>query len=131
MHRRGLLSTVLLGGFLAGCLDPEPGNGTSPEREPAPDERAEITSHELVRYDVGTDEETVVIEGTVQIHEPDLQHIELRGQFFDAEDELLDTTFERLRELEVGTQPFDVQYPETGPAAEAVDGYTIDITTIV
>jgi len=131
MNRRGLLSTLVFTAFVAGCGDVGPGNGTSPEDESDPDDRAEIVDHELVRHDPGTDEATVAIEGHVRINEADLQHVELRGQFFDADDEPLDTTFERLRNLEVGTQPFEIQYPEVGQVTEAVDGYAIEITTIV
>lgn len=131
MHRRGLLSAIVIGGALAGCVDTGPENGTPDEEEPTPDERAEITDHRLRRDDAGTDEETVSIAGTVRIAAEGLQHVELRGRFFDAEDDPLDTTFERLTDLDVGTQAFEVQYPEVGPPAAAVERYTIDITTIV
>ena len=137
MYRRGLLSTVAFGGALAGCTDLVPSDGApSDDGEPldggeSPDDRAEIVGHGLVRYDAGTEEATVAIEGTIRINEPNLQHVELRGRFFDAEGEPLDTTFERLRELDVGTHPFEVQYPEIGSPTEAVEGYGIEITTIV
>lgn len=131
MYRRGLLSTVAFGGFLAGCTDLTPPDGESSDDGESPDDRAEIVEHGLVRYDAGTEEATVVIEGTIRIHEPDLQHVELRARFLDAEDEPLDTTFERLRELDVGTHPFEVQYPEVGQPTEAVEGYDIEIATIV
>lgn len=131
MYRRGLLSTLVFAAFVAGCSDVEPGNGPPSEDESDPDDRAEIVDHELVRHDHGTDEATVAIEGRVRINEADLQHVELRGQFFDADDEPLDTTFERLQDLEIGTQSFEVQYPEVGPVTEAVDEYAIEITTIV
>ena len=127
MYRRRLLSAAAVAA-VAGCNGTEPTNGTPDESD---DERAEIVEHELVRADPGTDEETVTITGTVRIDEEGLQHIELRGRFFDAEDGQLDTTFERLRELDVGTQPFEIRYPETGPAAAAVEGYEVAITTIV
>jgi len=130
MYRRGLLSTLAVVASLAGCNDPEPANGTGTEAE-EPDERAMIIEHELVREAVGTEEEAVRIEGTVRIEAEGLQHVELRGQFFDAEEELLDTTYERLQELTVGTQSFGIQYPEIGPMAGAVDGYEISITTII
>ncbi len=130
MHRRGLLSTVAFGGFLSGCADFVP-SGDPPDDEGPPDDRAEIIDHTLVRYDAETEQATVVIEGTVRINEPDLQHVELRGRFFDAEGEPLDTTFERLQELDVGTQSFEVEYPEIGPPTEAVEGYDVEITTIV
>ncbi len=131
MYRRGLLSTVAFGSALAGCPDPEPTNGTPPEEETSPDERVEIADHRLARREEGTDEETVVIEGSVRIFEEGLEHVELRGQFFDADDELLDTTFERLQELDVGIEHFEIQYPDVGPAAAAVEGYAIEITTVI
>lgn len=131
MYRRRLLSSLALVLSLAGCSDIDPTNGPESDPEATPDRRAELLTHELVREAVGTDEEAVAIEGTVRINEDGLQHVELRGRFFDAEDEPLDTTFERLRELTVGTQPFEIQYPELGPAAAAVEGYDIEITTVV
>ena len=130
MYRRGFLSTLAVAAPLAGCSGPEPTNGTDSEAE-EPDERAMIVEHELVREEIGTDEETVRIEGTVRIEAEGLQHVELQGQFFDAEEELLDTTFERLQELTVGTQSFEIQYPEIGPMAEVVDGYEVSISTII
>lgn len=144
MYRRGLLSTFAIGG-LAGCNVPGSGNGNGtpsepeddpegdpdPDPEDEPDDRAQIVDHELVRRDTGTDDETVTIEGAVRIEAEGLQHVELRGRFFGEGDEVLDTTFERLRELEVGTQPFEIRYPEMGPAAAAIDGYDVAITTVV
>lgn len=130
MYRRGLLSAVAVGS-VAGCSDLDPIDGADPESETEPDDRARIVDHELVRSDVGTDEETVAIEGTVRIDDGELQHVELRGRFYDSDEELLDTTFERLRELEIGTQPFEIRYPEMGTAAAAIDGYDVAITTIV
>lgn len=138
MYRRGLLSMFAIGS-LAGCNGLDSGNGapSEPEDEPEnesedePDDRAHIVDHELVRRDAGTDDETVTIEGAVRINEEELQHVELRGRFFGEDDEVLDTTFERLRELELGTQPFAIQYPEMGSAAAAIDGYDVAITTVV
>lgn len=131
MYRRGLLATVAAGMSLAGCNDKEPADGTPPEDESMSDEGAEIVDHDLVRHDIGTEEATVVIEGTVRIVRADLQHVELRGQFFDKENELLDTTFERLQELDVGTQPFEIEYFDVGPETAKVDGYAVAITTII
>ena len=131
MHRRGLLSALAFASALAGCNDTEPANGTPSEPEETPDDRAEIVDHELVRTDAGTDEETVHIDGTVRIGVEGLQHVEVRGRFFGEDERQLDTTFERLRELEVGTQSFEIQYPETGPDAAAVEGYDVAITTVV
>lgn len=130
MYRRGFLSTLAVALPIAGCSDTEPANGT-PEAEEAPNDRVELLEHELLREDVGTEEETVSIEGSVRIDESGLQHVELRGRFFDADEELLDTTFERLQRLDVGEHPFAIQYPEMGSAAAAVEGYDIAITTVV
>lgn len=131
MYRRGLLSAIALASALAGCNDTEPADETPAEPEATPDERAAIVDHELVRDDAGTDEETVHIEGAVRIDVEGLQHVELRGRFFDADERRLDTTFERLRELDVGTHPFEIQYPDVGPAAATVAGYDVAITTVV
>ena len=130
MYRRGLLSVFAIGS-LAGCNGLDSGNGAPSEPEDEPDDRAHIVDHELVRRDAGTDDETATIEGAVRINEEGLQHVELRGRFFGEGDEVLDTTFERLRELELGTQPFAIQYPEMGPAAAAIEGYDVAITTVV
>jgi len=130
MYRRGLLSAVAAGS-VAGCPDLDPTDGTDPESETEPDDRVRIVDHELVRSDVGTDEEAVSIEGSVRIKDEELQHVELRGRFYDSDEELLDTTFERLRELEIGTQPFEIRYPEMGTAAASIDEYDVAITTIV
>jgi hypothetical protein len=131
MYRRGLLSSLALVPSLAGCSHLDGATRPDSDAETTPDERAELVTHELVREAAGTDEETVAIEGAVRINQDGLQHVELRGRFFDAEDEPLDTTFERLRELAVGTQPFEIRYPELGPAAAAVEGDDIEITTVV
>lgn len=130
MYRRALLSSVAVGSF-AGCADLDPADGADPEAEDEPDDRVQFVEHALVRNDVGTDDETVSIEGSVRILEEGLQHVELQGRFYDSDEELLDTTFERLQEIEIGTQPFAIRYPEMGSAAAAIDGYDVAITTIV
>lgn len=131
MYRRGLLSALALAPALAGCNDTEPSNGTPSQPTETPDERATVVDHELVRTDAGTDEETVRIDGIVRIGVEGLQHVELRGRFFGENERQLDTTFERLRELGVGTQSFEIRYPETGPAAATVEGYDVAVTTVV
>lgn len=126
MDRRRFLSVVAVVA-VAGCNDgPPDGNGTD-----TPDDRVELVGHYLVRIDVGSEEERAIVEGTVRITEPDLQYIELRVQFYDAEGEQLDSTNERIQELEEGTQRFAVEYPRRGEAARAVDDYEIEIQTIL
>ena len=129
MRRRRLLAAVAGAVFLAGCSDGEPVNGT-PEEE-TPDERAEIISHDLVRYEEGTEDERVAIEGEVRIREEGLEHIEIEARFFDEDEELLDVTNERLKELDVGVQEFEVEYPYYGERAQSVDGYAIEVSSII
>lgn len=129
MRRRRLLAGVAGVVLVAGCNEAEPENGTPAEE--TPDKRVTIESHELVRYDEETDDESVVIEGEVRIHEEDLQHVELEARFFDAEEEQLDVTNERLTDLDVGVQEFEIQYPNFGDRARAVEGYSIAIATVV
>lgn len=126
MDRRRFLSVVGCAA-VAGCNDGPPDeNGTD-----TPDGRVEIVDHYLVRVDVGSEEERAIVEGTARITEPDLQYIELRVLFHDAAGEQLDSTNERIRELEAGLQRFAVEYPHRGEAARAVDDYEIIIQTIL
>lgn len=129
MRRRRVLATLASAVLAAGCTEGEPENGTPDDDDP--DERVEIESHELVRYDEGTDDESVAVEGEVRINESGLEHIELEARFFDAEEEQLDITNERLEEFDVGVQPFAIQYPGFGEAARAVQGYQIAVASVV
>lgn len=129
MRRRRLLTVVSGTLFLAGCSEGEPENGT-PEEE-TPDERVEIVSHALVRDDEGTEDERVAIEGEVRIREEGLEHVELEARFFDEGEQLLDVTNERLKELDVGVQEFEIEYPYFGERARAVDGYAIEVSSII
>lgn len=131
MQRRGLLVAVAGVVSVAGCNDAEPTNGTPMETEETPDERVEIIDSELVRRDAGTEEATVAIEGRVRVYEADLQHVELRARFFDEEGNILDTTFDRLQELGVGTRRFSIRFPHEGERAEEVDGFDITVSTVV
>ena len=128
MYRRELLGAVMGVSALAGCngrLDDDP-----PETD-TPDGRVELVEHGLVRRNVGSDEELAVIEGTVRINEPGLEYIELRAEFYDTEGELLDTTLERIQELEEGKQEFTVEYPRQGEAATEVETYDISVSTVL
>lgn len=127
MDRRKFLSVVVAVG-IAGCPEDPPDENGETE---TPEDRVELVAHYLVRIDVGTEEERAIVEGTVRIKEPDIQYIELRVQFYDADGEQLDSTNERIQELEEGTQGFAVEYPRRGEDARAVDDYDIEIQTIL
>ena len=129
MRRRRLLTAVAGVVLIAGCNNGEPDNGTPSDE--TPDERVEIQSHELQRTEEGTADERVAIAGEVRINKADLDYVELEARFFDANEEQLDVTNERLEELEVGSQPFEIEFPNFGEQARAVEGYQIEVATIV
>lgn len=128
MYRRELLCAVAGSCALAGC-NGEPSG--PPANDETPDGRVELVEHSLVRRDVGSEDERAVIEGTVRISEPDLEYVELRAEFYDVEGELLDTTLERIRELEKGKQEFTVEYPRRGESAAEVEEYDIVVATVL
>jgi len=129
MRRRRLLAAIGGAVLAAGCTEGEPANGTPDDDDD--EDRVEIVSHELVRRDEETDEESVAIEGEVQIREEGIEHVELEARFFDADEEQLDITNERLEKIDVGVQQFSVQYPNFGEEARAVEGYQIDVASVV
>lgn len=124
MNRRQALLTALGVGVtvVAGCLSLDDDNA---------DEPVTISSHDLVRRDVGTEEETVTIEGTVEIHADGLQLIEITVEFFDDEGESLGPHTDVIDDFSPGTQAFAVQYPNQGEAAATVANYDITVTTAV
>lgn len=129
MHRRAILGAIGGAVAVAGCLDQgEPANGT-PDDENG--DQVRILSHELFRREEGTDEETVVIQGLIRILEEGLEHVELEGRFFDEDEELLDTTTERVQEVDVGRHEFEIVYPQFGEPARAVAGYQVSVGTII
>lgn len=109
---------------VAGCLSLDDESGDENAAEPVT-----ISSHELVRRDVGTEEETVTIEGTVEIHEEGLQLVELTAEFFDQDGESLGPHTDVIEDFSPGTQSFAVQYPNQGEAAATVTTYDITVTT--
>ncbi len=131
MHRRRLLATgagAILSG-IAGCL----GNlgPTDGPADPDPEERVRIVESELVREEEGTDEETVAVEGVAQIiGDEEIRYVEVRAEFYDAEDELLDSTNERIEDVtERRRWEFRIEYPNYGEAAAEVRGYSVDVAT--
>lgn len=127
MYRRELLC-VGLSGAVAGC-NWRPGNGQQTEETPR--HRVDLREHSLIRRNVGTEDERALIRGFVRIFVSDLQYIELRAEFYDEHDEVLDTTLERIQELEEGTQEFTIEYARIGEAAQEVEDYDIAIATVI
>ncbi len=143
MNRRDLLGVVgtALVPAMAGCADDGPENGTPVERDDDADEEddpvVEIVEHELVREDEGTDEETVAVEGVVELVDEDAEpsYVELRARFYDEDEELLDSTVEQVDAPGVDDdrddrrREFRIAFPHVGEQAAAVDGYDIEVTT--
>lgn len=136
MYRRQLLSVVGVAATasVAGCNGAEgPENGTPTEEDDEEnEERAlRIVDHELVREADGTEEETVAIEGAVAIvGDAEPSYIEVQGRFYDEEEELLDSTIERIEEIaETGPMSFRIEFPHVGERAAAVNGYDVQIAT--
>lgn len=137
MFRRDLLSAVALGVAVAGCNDDPPDGGrneTVDEDDDDEDQRVRIADHELERRDAGTEEETVAVVGTLErLDDADLNYVEVSARFYDAEEERLDSTTERVEELddEADEWPFEVVSSLEGEGAAAVDSYDVSITTVL
>lgn len=129
MYRRELLC-VVAAGAVAGCNGVRSDDTTD---EPD-DERVRIADHQLVRHDRGTDEETVAVIGTLERldEEDEINYVELRARFLGEEEELLDTTTERVEEIgEDDGWEFEVEAALVGEQAAAVESYEIEITTVL
>jgi hypothetical protein len=144
MRRRYLLSSIALAAF-AGCTgnDEEPEEDDEPEDEeetyPEEGERVEIIESELVREDAGTEEEAVAVHGIAQV-KPDVEvsYVEIRARFYDAEDDLLDSTIEQVDAVDLHGEDddpegrrweFEIVYPYTGERAAEVESYELEIGT--
>lgn len=126
MNRRQLLSSVVGAGVgLAGC------NGPSEDEEN--DERVRIVDHALVREHVGTEDEIVAVEGRVeQLDDDSINYIELRARFLGPEEEVLDTTSERVEDVdEDGEWAFRIEAALVGERAASVESYELEITTVL
>ena len=126
MNRRQLLSSVIGAGVgLAGC------NGPSEDEEN--DERVRIVDHTLVREHVGTEDEIVAVEGRVeQLDDDSINYIELRARFLGPEEEVLDTTSERVEDVdEDGEWTFRIEAALVGERAASVESYELEITTVL
>ena len=119
----------------AGCTDDGPENGTPrPDDDDDDDDDepiVEIVDHELIREEEGTDEETVAVEGTVEIvdEEAEPNYIEVQARFYDENEELLDSTVEHIEELGEHQMLFRIEFPHVGEQAAAVEGYEVEVTT--
>jgi hypothetical protein len=143
MRRRALLSSVALVA-LAGCTSDEDDEPEEPEEEsneteddPEVGESVEIVESELVREDVGTEEERVGVQGIVEVKpDADVSYVEVRAVFYDAEGEQLDTIIEQIDEVgRHGDDPegqrweFEIVYPYMGERAAEVESYELEIGT--
>lgn len=141
MRRRALLSSIAFVP-IAGCTNDGDGQGDEPEDDesegdPREGERVEIVESELVRENVGTAEESVVIRGTARVKEDvEVSYVEIRALFYDAEGELLDTIIEQIDEVgRHGDDPegrrweFEIVYPGVGERAAEVESYELEVGT--
>lgn len=142
MRRRALLSSIALVA-LAGCTsdeDEEEEDEVEEEEEeedPEEGDRVEIVESELVREDVGTEEESVAVRGIVEVKpDAEVSYVEVRALFYDAEGERLDSVIEQIDEVgRHGDDPegqrweFEIDYPYTGEDAAEVESYELEIGT--
>ncbi|MBP1923180.1 hypothetical protein J2751_002219 [Halorubrum alkaliphilum] len=118
MRRRSLLAAVaatLPPVVTAGCSDDPGGEFADPP--------ARVAESELVREHVGSDEETVAVEGTIErTRDVEISYLEVRVEFHGDEETLLDSTVEQVEGVDEGDSwPFRVTFPHVGePAADVV-----------
>lgn len=130
---------------LTGCTSDEDDEPEAPEEEepneteedPEEGESVEIVESELVRENAGTEEERVGVQGTVEVKsDADVNYVEVRAIFYDAEGERLDTIIEQIDEVgRHGDDPegqrweFEIVYPYMGERAAEVESYELEIGT--
>lgn len=123
MRRRRLLAAVAVATSLAtaGCSDDSDEEILEP--------RARVVSSELVREHEGTDDERVAVEGVVErTSDEEITYLEVRVRFFDADDELLDTTIEQVSDIDEGDRwEFTVVFPDVGERAALVDDHEAEV----
>ena len=129
MRRRRFLSTgtLVVTSGLAGCGDSEPGTDDDDDGRDEPPAR--VVESELVRTDVGTEDETVAVEGFVErTRDVEITYLEVRVEFYTADGEVLDSTVEHLSDVSEGDRwPFSVTYPGIGEAAARVVDYDVAV----
>ena len=128
MNRRRLLalaSAALLG--TAGCT----GEGDDPQEAPADEEKVRIVEHELIRENVGTEEESVAVHGLATIVEDaEVEYVEIRARFYDEDEEVLDSTVEHVEDVTESTSwEFEIDFPYEGERAAAVADYDLEVVT--
>lgn len=143
MRRRALLSSIALVA-LAGCTsdedeeeEDEMEEEEEEEEDPEEGDRVEIVESELVREDVGTDEESVAVRGIVEVKpDAEVSYVEVRALFYDAEGELLDSIIEQIEGVgRHGDDPegqrweFEIVYPYVGEDAAEVEHYELEVGT--
>ena len=125
MRRRCLLVTgltVATSTAIAGCSD---GPG-----EDLPEPPARVAESELVRSEVGTPDETVAVEGVLErTRDEEISYLEVRAEFYDDEDEQLDSTVEQVSSVQDGgdSWPFRVVFPHVGERAAAVVSHHAEV----
>lgn len=115
----------------------QPNDSENESDDPLEGERVEIVESELVREDVGTEEESVAVRGVVRVKEGvEVSYVEIRALFYDVEGELLDTIIEQIDEvgrhgddLEGRRWEFEIVYPQIGEDAAEVESYELEIGT--
>lgn len=120
VRRRRLIAAIAAAAVptaLAGCSD-------DPSEEVA-EPPAQVVESELVRENAGTPEETVAAEGTVErTRDEEISYLEVRAEFYDGDDEMLDSTVEQVPDVQEGGDrwPFRVAFPHVGErAVDVVD----------
>lgn len=126
MKRRAFLVSLLAA--TAGCLDrfreDEGGDPIDPED-------IEITYDELVREEVGTDDERVYVWGVVRNEgDREMSLVEIRAIFLDDDGEELDRVIEAVPDVTSGDEwEFEIEFPDFGERARRVAGYDLEIVT--
>lgn len=128
MHRRALLTAIAALG--AGCL----GYVDDETREELVDpEGVDVVWDTLVRENPGTEDERVSVWGVVRSEEDrDLQYLEIRATFLDAEGEELASVIEHVDDVREGREwEFEVEFPDFGDEAAGVVDYELEVVTSV
>ncbi|WP_436343201.1 FxLYD domain-containing protein [Natronorubrum sp. FCH18a] len=127
MDRRAFLACAALVP-LSGCLEFLEDNG---EEITEPGD-VEIVWADLVRDNIGTDDERVVVWGAVRnVGDRTLSYLEIRATFFDEEGEELESVIENVdADVSSGEEwPFDIEFPRFGEDAAAVTTYELEPAT--
>ncbi|GAB3026803.1 FxLYD domain-containing protein [Natronobiforma cellulositropha] len=127
MYRRAFLVCAVAA--TAGCLDVLEENG----EEITEPRDVRIVYDELVRDNPGTEDERVYVWGVARnIGERELSLVEIRATFYDDEDEELERVIENVPEVTEDEEwHFEIEFPDFGERAAAVDAYELEVITAV